>query len=218
MVRIPSAQRRAMMISEGIEIVRNEGGSAVTLTRVAEASGVSKPIAYRLFDSLEDLLRKMEERILDAYETALLSDLVRARTRGATDEELLEIVARSYVNYGLNEGSVYDTILAARISHKAETRMFDLDASILPLLAECTGAREEALAPLVAMFVGAADYLVAAVQAGRFTEYEAVQHLITLFSPQVAALAGACGSDATDTMPTAITSDTSNHPNTTGVR
>ncbi|MEU2199220.1 TetR/AcrR family transcriptional regulator [Isoptericola sp. NPDC019482] len=185
--RVPAAERRAMLVAAGVEIARAEGGRAVTLARVAEAGGVTKPIAYRLFDSLADLLLQMERHVVAGYETVVTEALERAAARGVSRPEVLEVLARTYVDHSLGAGEVYDTVSAARTAAQdVEQHVFELPASA-PRLAEALGVPAGRETGMLVMFLGAADNLVAAVQAGVLDRDAAVDHLVALFAPQLPA-------------------------------
>ncbi|MFD6134129.1 TetR/AcrR family transcriptional regulator [Isoptericola sp. NPDC060257] len=183
--RVPAAARRTMLVAAGIEIARAEGGRAVTLARVAEACGVTKPIAYRLFGSLADLLLQMERHVVAGYETVVSDALDRAAARGASRPELLDVLARAYVEHSLGAGEVYDTVSAARTAAEdVEQHVFELPGSA-PRLAEVLGIPAARATGVLVMFLGAADNLVAAVQAGLLDRDAAVDHLVALFAPQL---------------------------------
>ncbi|MFI2102797.1 TetR/AcrR family transcriptional regulator [Isoptericola sp. NPDC019693] len=185
--RVPAAERRAMLVAAGVEIARAEGGRAVTLARVAEATGVTKPVAYRLFDSLADLLLQMERHVLAGYETVVTGALERAAARGASRAELLGVLAAAYVDHSLGAGEVYDTVSAARTAAEhVDQHVFELPASA-PQLAEALGIPPDRRTGTLVAFLGAADNLVAAVQAGVLDRDTAVDHLVALFAPQLPA-------------------------------
>ena len=54
--RLSRAERRAQLLRTALEVIRTDGVAAVTLSRVAEAAGVSKPVAYDHFGSADGLL------------------------------------------------------------------------------------------------------------------------------------------------------------------
>ncbi|MCX8568532.1 MULTISPECIES: TetR/AcrR family transcriptional regulator [Hyphomicrobiales] len=54
--KLPKAERRAQLLEAAQELVREEGTDALTLARVAERAGVSKPIAYEHFGTRAGLL------------------------------------------------------------------------------------------------------------------------------------------------------------------
>lgn len=185
--RIPAAEREAMLVEAGIEIARAEGGRSVTLARVAEACGVTKPIAYRLFADLPDLLAQMQQRILAGYEAVIAQALRRAMASGASRAELLEVLSRTYVEHNLADGAVYDTVSAAlAATAAAEEPLLTLPDSYLALARDLFGLPAGQETAAVAMFLGAADYLVAAVQTGLVTSQDAIAQLTSLFAPLLA--------------------------------
>lgn len=179
--RIPATQRREMLVAAGVEIARAEGGRAVTLARVAEACGVSKPIAYRLFDSLADLLTQMERQVVAGYETVVSEALDDAQRSGSSRAELLEVMARTYVGHSVGVGAVYDTVSAARTA--TEEHFFEVSESFSRVCRESFGVPAGDETALLAMFHGAADNLVVAIQAGAVEQEAAVNHLVALFAP-----------------------------------
>lgn len=184
--RVPAAQRREMLVAAGVEIARAEGGRAVTLARVAEACGVSKPIAYRLFDSLADLLTQMERKVVADYDTVVLAALSDARRAGAAPADLLDVMTRTYLRYSVGEGAVYDTVSSARsATEEVEEHFFEIPESFSEVWKEIFGATTDDQTAILAMFQGAADNLVLAIQADAIEQKAAEDHLIALFTPLV---------------------------------
>lgn len=185
--RVPAEQRRDMLVGAGIEIARAEGGRAVTLARVAEACGVSKPIAYRLFDSLADLLVQMERRVVDGYVRVVTEALTDAVKVGAGRAERLAVLVESYVDHSLGEGAVFDAVSGARAAAEGtKEHLFELPDPLVDLGAGVFGLAREQAVPLVIMFQGAVDYLVVGVEAGAVSREAAIAHVIDLFTPQLA--------------------------------
>ncbi|MBC7275652.1 TetR/AcrR family transcriptional regulator [Nocardioides sp.] len=188
--RLPAAQRRELLVAAGVEIARAEGGRAVTLARVAEACGVSKPIAYRLFDSLTDLLTLMERQVVADYEAAVIGALEDARRDGASPAELLSVLARTYVDHSLGAGAVYETVSAARAAtEEVEDHFFEVPDAFSRIW-EMLGLPAGEETALLTMFLGAADNLVTAIQAGVIEQDAAVDRLVALFAPLVPAVPG----------------------------
>lgn len=182
--RLPSAKRRQQLIEAGIEIAREEGGNAVSLARVADRAGVSKPIAYRHFGTLTGLLGEMHREVVAGYERAVAEAVTASRdeTGGA-----VAVIAAAYVDHSLGLGGVFKAITAARTAAEGmggET--FAPPETYVELAMQGVGLSREAAVPLIVMFLGAADNLVAAVQAGVLTRDAAVVHLVDLFSVAVA--------------------------------
>lgn len=182
--KVPSSVRRQMLVKASIEIARKEGARAVTLARAADACGVSKPIAYRIFQDLPDLLVHMQREVLAGYEATIAAQLEDAATHGASRERLLGVLARAYVEHSLGPGAVYDTVTAALAAMtSAEEPSSVLPERYVEIAATFFALPQNHAAVGVAMFLGAADNLVAAVQAGWLESEDAVISLVDLFLP-----------------------------------
>ena len=79
--RLPRNDRRAQLLSVALEIVRAEGTDALTLARVAEQAGVSKPIAYTHFSTRSGLLAALYEHLDRMQTDALKQALAQAPQR-----------------------------------------------------------------------------------------------------------------------------------------
>lgn len=73
--KLTKAERRDQLLKTARSIVRERGADALTLGRLAESAGVSKPLAYEHFGTREDLLialyRKIDAQQVEALQTAL---------------------------------------------------------------------------------------------------------------------------------------------------
>ena len=174
--RMPKAQRRRQLLATAFEIVRSAGTDALTLARLAERAGVTKPIAYEHFGTRAGLL------------AALYSDYEEQQTRvmhvaieagGRTLDDVASIVSAAYVDCVLSAGPQCDDIAAA-LSAFEETKDF-LQSSREYNIAEL----RKAFAPFVKLprrrgsailagILGAADALSHAAAAGRMSRAEAV--------------------------------------------
>ncbi|MGV3617335.1 MAG: TetR/AcrR family transcriptional regulator [Fimbriimonas sp.] len=104
------AQRRAQLLQVAESIILEEGTDALTLARVAERAGVTKPIAYEHFGTRSGLLSAMyrdyDERVTEGLREALKTD-------GRTIEDVAEILAAAYVHCAVSAGPVVGAITAA---------------------------------------------------------------------------------------------------------
>jgi AcrR family transcriptional regulator len=174
--RMPKAQRRRQLLDTAYEIVRSEGTDALTLARLAERAGVTKPIAYEHFGTRAGLLaalyRDYEEQQTKAMHAALAAG-------GRTLDDVAAIVSAAYVDCVLSFGAECDDIAAA-LSAFEETKDF-LQSSRDYNVAELRKAfapfvklpRRRGLA-ILAGVLGAADTLSHAAAAGRMSRAEAV--------------------------------------------
>ena len=118
--RMPKARRRRQLLATAFEIVRSEGTDALTLARLAERAGVTKPIAYEHFGTRAGLLaalyRDYEERQTRAMNAAI-------EAGGRTLDDVASIVSAAYVDCILSAGPACDAIAAA-LSAFEETKDF----------------------------------------------------------------------------------------------
>lgn len=178
--RMASSRRRQLLIEAGIVIAREEGGRAVSLARVAERCGVSKPIAYRHFGTLAALLEEMQRHVVGGYESAVTEAMGDARL---VHSDAVAVIAKAYIEHSVGDGAVYEAISAARVALEGATEeTFVLPERYVELVTETFGMPREAAVPLLVMFLGAADNLVAAVHAGAIAPTQAVDHLTGLFT------------------------------------
>jgi AcrR family transcriptional regulator len=174
--RMPKAQRRRQLLATAFEIVRSEGTDALTLARLAERAGVTKPIAYEHFGTRAGLLaalyRDYEEQQTKAMHAAI-------EAGGRTLEDVASIVSAAYVDCVLSAGPACDDIAAA-LSAFEETKDFlqsSRDYNIGELrkaFAPFVKLPRRRAAALLAGVLGAADALSHAAAAGRMSRAAAV--------------------------------------------
>jgi AcrR family transcriptional regulator len=74
--RLPAALRREQLLDATLDIIVEHGYRAVSMESIARAAGVTKPVVYDRFGSLDGLLRALlgreEQRALGAVATAML--------------------------------------------------------------------------------------------------------------------------------------------------
>lgn len=182
--RVAAPERRRILILAGIDIARREGGRAVTLARVAEECGVTKPIAYRLFESLADLLLQMEREVVAGYMAVMDDALEKARADGASRSDVFRRLARAYLEHGMGEGAVYDVIAAARTAAIVATDAGQIRYEVPDsrrFAAAVWDLPDDELTTRVIMFDGAADAIILALQAGLLELGDAVEHMARLF-------------------------------------
>jgi AcrR family transcriptional regulator len=108
--RLPRDQRRTQLLEAAAGIVRAEGADALTLARVAECAGVTKPIAYEHFETRTGLLKALY-RHFDAHRIdATLADLEQ---RADSLDSAVPILAAAYVDCAFESGPEFASIAAA---------------------------------------------------------------------------------------------------------
>ena len=117
--RMAKEQRRSQLLQTALAIVRDEGTEALTLARVAERAGVTKPIAYGHFGTRAGLLvalfRDYDDRTTEAVRVAL-------KAGGKTLEDVASILSAAYVDCYLSMGpevrAVFDALSASKDTQK----------------------------------------------------------------------------------------------------
>ncbi|MEV6864510.1 TetR/AcrR family transcriptional regulator [Streptosporangium subroseum] len=169
-------KRRLQLLDTAMMIVRTEGADALTLARVAEEAGVTKPIAYEHFETRAGLLTALYRRI-DDQQTEAVNTALRARARSL--EETVRILAEAYIDCVLHIGKEFGAVTAA-LSSIAGTEELPREGReryaglylraverFVPLPAS------EGMALMLGV-VGAAEALAREVTTGRLSRAEAV--------------------------------------------
>lgn len=182
MRRMSKPQRRAQMLDAALQIIGTEGSDALSLTRIAQACGVTKPIAYQHFGSRSGLLIALY-RELRATPTAFATNRIERAAAGEYPfEPILDDLAASLVDMILHQGRVYAAIEAALL---ATPQMEEYRDS---LRAEFAERFEVAIAPffrgekidrlrLIYVFFGAGEALCGMVRTGLTTRESAIETL-----------------------------------------
>src|SRR5262245_47247770 len=177
--RMAKDERRRQLLDTALAIVRDEGTEALTLARLAERAGVTKPIAYEHFGTRAGLLialfRDYDDRTTQAVRAALASG-------GKTIEDVAAILSAAYIDTCLSMGPEVSAVFDA-LSAGEETG--DFRRSFREFL---VGEFRRAFAPFVKLsgrsgkaillgFLGAAQTLAEEAAAGRTSRAEAVSAL-----------------------------------------
>ena len=159
-------------------LVREEGSEALTLARLAEQAGVTKPIVYDHFTTRSGLLAALYQDF-DARQTALMDAALEASE--PTLQSRAEVIAASFVECVLLQGREIPGVIAAltsspeleRIKREYEAIFLDKCRTVLEPFA---GTRAITQASLRAM-LGAAEALSNAAATGEVSAAEAKQEL-----------------------------------------
>lgn len=180
--RLSKAERRRQLLETAYEIIREEGTDALTLARVAERAGVTKPIAYEHFGTRAGLLMAIyqdyDRRVTAAMKAAL-------QDRGKSIEDVAGILSAAYVECAVIAGPEQGQVMAALSgTEEMEQLLIDCrDAFIhecLEAFAPFTNLPAERAHPVMVGIVGAAEALSQAAAAQRLSPAEAIQTLATM--------------------------------------
>jgi AcrR family transcriptional regulator len=177
--RLSRDERHVQLLETAAAIVRSEGADGLTLGRVAEEAGVSKPIVYDHFETRGGLLKELYQRI-DEQQTEAARAALDSQARDL--EGAAAILAEAYVDCVLHIGREFGAITAA-LSASAELEEV-LSAgrqryaeSFLTALERFTSPLEDQAIPVMLGVIGAAEALAREASAGRLGRLEAVTAL-----------------------------------------
>lgn len=176
--RMSREERQRQLLDVAWQLVREEGTEALTLGRLAEQAGVTKPVVYDHFTTRPGLLAALYQEF-DARQTALMDAALR--TSEPTLASKAMVIASSYVDCVLLQGREIPGVIAALTSSpelekiKREYEAIFMDKcrnALLPF----AGTGEIAQASLRAM-LGAAEALSHAAATGEITPEQAQDEL-----------------------------------------
>ena len=108
--RLPREERTRQLLDVAWVLISEEGTDQLTLARLAESAGVTKPIAYDHFGTRNGLLAALYEDY-DVRQTVIFDTAVNAAR--ATLQEKARVVATSYVECVLTQGQEIAAVVAA---------------------------------------------------------------------------------------------------------
>lgn len=176
--RLPREARTRQLLEASWTLIRDEGTDALTLGRLAEAAGITKPVVYDHFGTRNGLLAALYEDY-DIRQTALFDAAVAAAKPNVQDKAL--VIARAYVDCVLTQGREIQGVLAAlsgspelaAVKRQYQEAFIKKCAGIF---APFAGPEGVSTASLWAM-LGAADALSDAAVVGDITEAQAKEEL-----------------------------------------
>ncbi|MBB1626135.1 TetR/AcrR family transcriptional regulator [Achromobacter sp. UMC71] len=176
--RLTRDERLRQLLDVSWQLIRAEGTDALTLGRLAEEAGVTKPVVYDHFGTRNGLLAVLYQDF-DVRQTALIDAAIAASQPTLADKA--SVIASSYVNCVLTQGREIPGVLAAldgapelaAIKHQYQQAFIEKCQRIL---APYAGSQGVSPASLWAM-LGAADALSQAAIKGDISESEAQEEL-----------------------------------------
>ncbi|NER61894.1 TetR/AcrR family transcriptional regulator [Pseudomonas sp. MAFF212428] len=176
--RLSREGRHEQLLEVAWQVVREEGTDALTLGRLAEAAGVTKPVVYDHFGSRSGLLAVLYQAF-DDRQTALMDAALASGE--ATLQGQAQVIARSYVTCVLTQGQEIAGVIAALAGSpqlsivKAEYEVIFLNkcrAALAPFAGE-GGVSQAGLRGML----GAAEALSHAAATGEISPSQAQQEL-----------------------------------------
>lgn len=176
--RLSRQERLRQLLDVAWRMVGEEGTEALSLGRLAERAGVTKPVVYDHFGTRSGLLAALYQEF-DARQTEIMDAALQAS--GATLPDKARVIAASYVDCVLLQGREIPDVIAALAGSpeldaiKREYRLVFIE-KCRRVLAPFAGAGGISTAGLWAM-LGAADSLSHAAATGEITAAEAEDEL-----------------------------------------
>jgi AcrR family transcriptional regulator len=185
--RLSREARHRQLLDVAWRVIREEGTEALTLGRLAEQSGVTKPVVYDHFGTRPGLLAALYQEF-DARQTALMEAALQASESTLADRA--SVIASSYVDCVLRQGREIPGVIAALAgSPELEKIKREYEAVFLEkcrvVLAPFAKSGSIASAGLWAM-LGAAEALSYAAATGDITAAQAQDELFETIVAMVA--------------------------------
>jgi len=176
--RMSREERLRQLLDVAWQLVREEGTDALTLGRLAEQAGVTKPVVYDHFTTRPGLLAVLYQEF-DARQTALMDTALEASE--PTLASKATVIASSYVDCVLLQGREIPGVIAALTSSpELEKIKREYEAIFMGkcrnALLPFAGTGDIAPASLRAM-LGAAEALSHAAATGEITAEQAQDEL-----------------------------------------
>ena len=176
--RLARHERLRQLLDVAWGLLRAEGADALTLGRLAEEAGVTKPVVYDHFGTREGLLAALYQDF-DVRQTAVVDAAIAAARPSLKDKSAA--IAAAYVQCVLTQGSEIPQVLAALQGSPemaAVKRQYQeaFIAKCQAILAPFAGEQGLARAGMWAM-LGAADALSDAAVGGDITDVQARDEL-----------------------------------------
>lgn len=185
-VRLSREDRLRQLLDVAWRLAREEGTDALTLPRIAEEAGVTKPLIYDHFGTRNGLLTALYQDF-DARQTAEIDAALEARE--LTLEGTARVIATSYVECVLAQGREIPGVLAGLAgSPELEAVKRDYQLAFIEkcrnALGSFTGAKDIPQSSFWAM-LGAADALSHAAATGEITADQAQAELYEIIMAMV---------------------------------
>lgn len=176
--RLSRQDRQRQLLDVAWQLVRAEGTDALTLGRLAEQAGVTKPVVYDHFSTRGGLLAALYQDF-DARQTALMDAALH--TNEPTLISTAQVIAGSYVDCVLLQGNEIPGVIAAltsspeleQIKREYEAIFLEKCRSVLSPFTRDGGITTAHLRAML----GAAEALSQAAATGEITPKQAQEEL-----------------------------------------
>ncbi|MBC2383285.1 TetR/AcrR family transcriptional regulator [Pseudomonas sp. WS 5106] len=174
--RLSREDRLRQLLDVAWQMVRDEGTEALTLGRLAELAGVTKPVVYDHFVTRAGLLAALYEDF-DGRQNQVFADAIEASN--ATLEDRAWVIASSYVDCVLLQGREIPGVIAALSSSpELETLKRQYEAIFLDKCRDVLSPFGRISQAGLRAMLGAAEALSHAAASGEISREEAQQELL----------------------------------------
>ena len=189
--RLTREDRLRQLLEAAWQLVRDEGTEALTLGRLAEEAGVTKPVVYDHFGTRSGLLVALYQDF-DARQTRLMDAALAAGEPTVLGRA--RVIAAAYVDCVLLQGREIPGVIAAlasspeleRTKREYETLFFDkCRLAFLPFI-----AGDDLSAASLRAMLGAAEALSHAAARGEISANQAKEELLAVIVAMVDRSAG----------------------------
>lgn len=179
--RLSKDARQRQLIEVSWALIRDEGTDALTLGRLAEKAGVSKPVVYDHFGTRNGLLAVLYQDF-DQRQTAIIDDAIAASKPTLKDKA--DVIATRYVECVSAQGREIPGVLAAlngspELAAVKTQYQHAFIKKCQDILAPFAGPRGVSLAGMWGM-LGAADALSQAAVASEISQQAARDELFRI--------------------------------------
>ncbi|MED7948898.1 TetR/AcrR family transcriptional regulator [Streptomyces sp. BE303] len=179
--RLPKAARREQLLDTAMAIVRVRGADGLTLATLAEAAGVSRPIAYDHFGTRPGLLLALYRRLDERHRASVAQALQDA---APTVEEVARVISAAYFACATDMPELNAVSAALKGDPDMEAGRQEMTDSYADLMAAAlrpyTHLEPDTLRLYCAGALGAAEALAAVLNRGRASEDDVTDTLTDL--------------------------------------
>lgn len=177
--RLPAAARRRQLLDIALAEFADQGYRGVSMDRVAEAAGVTKPVLYQHFRSKRALYLELVDDVADRLEGAV----VKATADAASPREQVEAGFRVYFRFVTEHRDAYRLLFSAdtrrdRELNEAVLRVEETFAQAIAGLIDVEGLVAEDRLLLARGIVGIAEVTSRQSLGGVATDPDAVAHRV----------------------------------------
>lgn len=170
MTRLEGSVRRGMILDSALEAFARNGYHDASMSDIADATGVTKPVLYQHFTSKRDLYREL----LAETGRMLVDTIVTAASGGSTGREQTELGMTAYFQWVHDNPNAFVLLFggAARVDEEFARTVRDVEAQIAdaisPLIAvELPPGEQRTMAlGLIGMAEAVSRHLMATYQEG----------------------------------------------------